>query len=119
MSAAEPALDIQPPRTNHDPHANPNSFRLRALNPFPPEALQYNRRGELAVTQREGFARTLRLRNRRATIAAAVLFAGAVPGRIPGASLLRSGVARRDRRRRAGHRRFADPADDYRRGTER
>jgi hypothetical protein len=48
------------------------------LNPFAPEALKDNRRGELTVTQREGFARTLRLRNRRATIVAAVLFAGAI-----------------------------------------
>jgi hypothetical protein len=48
------------------------------LNPFPPEALADNRRGELTVTQRDGFAGTLRLRNRRATIVAAVLFAGAI-----------------------------------------
>jgi len=48
------------------------------VNPFPPEALESNRRRELTVTQREGFARLLRLRNRRATIMAAVLSAGAI-----------------------------------------
>ncbi len=78
MSAAEPALDIQAPRTNHVAHANNTILRICLVSPFPPEALQYNRRGELTVTQREGFARTLRLRNRQATIVAAVLFAAAV-----------------------------------------
>ncbi len=48
------------------------------MNPFPVEALDANRRGALTATQREGFARVLRLRNRRATIIAAVLFAVAV-----------------------------------------
>lgn len=60
------------------PNANNNIIRLCALNPFPPEALASNRRFELTATQREGFARMLRLRNRSATIVAAVLFAGAV-----------------------------------------
>jgi hypothetical protein len=48
------------------------------LSPFPSEALDANRRGELTGTQRDGFAGLLRLRNRRATIIAAVLFAVAV-----------------------------------------
>jgi hypothetical protein len=71
-------LDIPALRANHDPHANNNIFRICALNPFPPGALEHNRRSELTVTQREGLARTLRLRNRQATIVAAVLFAGAI-----------------------------------------
>ncbi len=48
------------------------------MSPFPSEALDANRRGELTRTQRDDFARLLRLRNRRATIIAAVLFAVAV-----------------------------------------
>jgi hypothetical protein len=48
------------------------------VNPYPPGALADNRRGELTVTQRDGLAGTLRVRNRRATIVAAVLFAGAI-----------------------------------------
>lgn len=48
------------------------------MRPFPSEALDANRRGELTGTQRDALARPLRLRNRRATIVAAVLFAVAV-----------------------------------------
>jgi hypothetical protein len=48
------------------------------LSPFPSEALDANRRGELTETQRDEFARLLRLRNRRATIIAAVLCAVAI-----------------------------------------
>ena len=47
-------------------------------SPFPDEALDANQRGELTATQRDGFARLLRLRNRRATIIAAVLLTAAV-----------------------------------------
>jgi hypothetical protein len=48
------------------------------LSAFPIEALEANRRGELTATQREALTRVLRLRNRRATIAAALLLVAAV-----------------------------------------
>jgi hypothetical protein len=50
----------------------------QSLDPFPAAALAANRRGELTQTQREALAGVLRLRNRRATIIAAVLFAAAI-----------------------------------------
>lgn len=48
------------------------------MSPFPPGALDANRRGELTDKQRDGFALPLQARNRRATIIAAVLFVVAV-----------------------------------------
>lgn len=48
------------------------------MSPFPTEALDANRRGELTEGQRDGFAGPLRRRNRSATIVAAVLFVAAV-----------------------------------------
>jgi hypothetical protein len=48
------------------------------VTPFPIDALDANRRGELTQTQRDEFARPLRLRNQRAKLLAAVLIAAAV-----------------------------------------
>lgn len=48
------------------------------MSPFPTDALEANRRGELTGTQADGFTLPLRQRNRRATIIAAVLFVVAV-----------------------------------------
>jgi hypothetical protein len=51
------------------------------LNPFPSEALDSNRRGELTAAQRDGFARHLRQRNRNALgIAGALLAVGVLIG---------------------------------------
>src|SRR5665213_1297427 len=61
-----------------DAQADEHILWTWVLSPFPTEALDANRRGELTGTQRDGFALLLRLRNRRATLIAAVLFAVAV-----------------------------------------
>src|SRR5580692_3421338 len=51
---------------------------MNTRNPFPSEALDANRRGDLTGPQRDGFTRPLQVRNRRATVIAAILFAVAV-----------------------------------------
>jgi hypothetical protein len=51
---------------------------LPKMHPFPPEALESNRQGELTRAQREAITRRLRLRNRSALGAAGVAVAVAV-----------------------------------------
>jgi len=51
---------------------------LPMMNPFPPDALESNRQGQLARAQREAFTRLLRLRNRSALGAAGVALVVAV-----------------------------------------
>jgi len=56
------------------------------LNPLASETLESNRRGELTATQRDGLARLLQLRNRRALGIAIVLLAAAALGGLFAAS---------------------------------